>query len=498
MIRVSVVVPVYNPGRSLRRCVESLLAQSLPAESTELIFVDDGSTDRSGRRLDKLASQHPHVTVIHEANSGWAGRPRNVGMQAATGEFVQFVDQDDMLGPEALERLADYGAKHGADIVLGKVTSDFRRVPAELYRENIPCCTVRDAPLIRTLTPHKMFRRDFLIDKKLRFPEGPRRLEDQLFLVQAYFATEAVAILSDYPCYFFLRRNDNRHSAKLFYEPADYYRNLREVLDVIAASTDAGSYRDGLHEKFLNTMLRKVSAAAKPGREERLAAFLKEIKAVVGEYFGPGVADRQPILRRQLAAATLNKPKKIRRLNRRYDRLAARIHSLVATPSGVGRWTITVSASLSFRDNSPVRLRPEGEHWRIDERLQVKGIAVRPDSAAELLADALGDVVLRSADTGVEWLGPTVFAASLEPTPDDDGHHLVVSGSVALDAETFAAGAALTPGTWSLAVRIRALGIGRTAQVVRRPGIEVVRPAAKAADGPRLGFRRHDQLTLKV
>lgn len=499
MIRVSVVVPVYNPGQSLRRCVDSLLAQSLPAEATELIFVDDGSTDRSGRRLDKLATLHSHVKVIHEPNSGWAGRPRNVGLDAASGEFVQFVDQDDVLGPEALERLAEYGASHGADIVLGKVTSNFRRVPTELYRENVPRCSIRDTPLIRTLTPHKMFRREFLIDRQLRFPEGRRRLEDQLFIVQAYFATDNVAILSDYPCYFFLRRDDDRHSAKLSYEPADYYRNLREVLDVVAANTDPGDFRDGLHEKFLNTMLRKVSGAARRGREERLAAFQTEIKAVVNEYFSPDVAQRPAILRRQLVAATLdNKPKKIRRLNRRYDRLTGRVHSLAATPSGAGRWSISASAALVFRDGSPVRLRPDGEQWRIDERLQAKNLAVRPDSTAELLAHAFGDLALISADIGVEWIGTTVLTASLEPLPDGDGHQLVMSGTVELDAETFAAGAPLTAGVWTIHLRIRALGIGRTTPVVRRPGTEVAPAEEGFSAGALLGYGNDDRLVLKI
>ena len=192
-MRASVVVPVYNPGRSLHRCVDSLLAQSLPADSVELIFVDDGSTDGSGAWLDEVAARHPQVRVIHEPNSGWAGRPRNVGLEAATGEFVQFVDQDDMLGPEALERLASYGAEHNADIVIGKVTSNFRGVPHELYRRNVPRCSIKDTPLLRGLTPHKMFRRSFLMDHNLRFPEGRRRLEDQLFVVEAFFATDAVA-----------------------------------------------------------------------------------------------------------------------------------------------------------------------------------------------------------------------------------------------------------------------------------------------------------------
>ena len=106
-VRVSVVVAVYNPGPLIERLVDSLLWQTMPAGAYEVIFVDDGSTDGSGRRVDELASTHPHMHAFHIPNSGWPGRPRNIGIDAARGRYVYFVDHDDWLSPEALERLAD-------------------------------------------------------------------------------------------------------------------------------------------------------------------------------------------------------------------------------------------------------------------------------------------------------------------------------------------------------------------------------------------------------
>ena len=79
--KVAVVVPVYNPGPYLDQCVRSVLAQTMPPGDLEVLFVDDGSTDGSGATLDALAAAHPHVRVIHEPNSGWASRPRNVGIE---------------------------------------------------------------------------------------------------------------------------------------------------------------------------------------------------------------------------------------------------------------------------------------------------------------------------------------------------------------------------------------------------------------------------------
>jgi glycosyltransferase involved in cell wall biosynthesis len=499
-MRASVVVPVYNPGGSLDRCIDSLLCQSLPPASTQLIFVDDGSTDGTGARLDDLARRHPHVQVVHEPNSGWAGRPRNVGLDLAAGEFVQFVDQDDTLGPEALERLSDYGATNSADIVIGKVTSDFRRVPQELFRRNISRCSVRDAPLMRSLTPHKMFRRSFLVDKQLRFAEGRRRLEDQLFMTQAYFATDAVAVLADYPCYFYLRRDDDRNSAKSFYEPADYYAYLREVLEVVAANTEPGPFRDGVHARFLNSMLQKVALVAKPGTEERLASFMTEISAVVDEQFSPGVVRHAPVLRRQLATAIVaGKPKKVQAAVRRYGRVGFNVDKLAVRTSAAGGWTVSTAASLVFRDGSPLLFRRHGDRWRVDKRLRVPVLKVGSHTQEDLLGGANGELVARSRQSGVGWLGADQLTASLEPSRGTHGGYVMrLSGDIALDPSTFAAGGPLPSGTWQLGLRINALGTNRNVPLRRQAGMRLPRRPDRVRGAAKLRFRRGVRLVVVV
>ena len=139
----SVVIPTYNPGPYLDACIESLVGQTLRPEQFEIIVVDDGSTDDTPTHLDALAQQHPNVRVIRTPHSGWPGRPRNIGTQHAQGEFVQFVDQDDRLSPDALRRLVELGQRTHADIVLGKEVTDFRGVALSVYEENRDVCTIR-------------------------------------------------------------------------------------------------------------------------------------------------------------------------------------------------------------------------------------------------------------------------------------------------------------------------------------------------------------------
>src|SRR5919199_608097 len=117
MLKVSAIVPVYNPGDHIDRCIETLVDQSLTEHEYEVIFVDDGSTDGTPERLDRLAAEHEHVRVEHIPNSGWPGRPRNVGIAMARGEFVFFVDNDDWVEREALERLHRRAVQDGADVV---------------------------------------------------------------------------------------------------------------------------------------------------------------------------------------------------------------------------------------------------------------------------------------------------------------------------------------------------------------------------------------------
>ena len=207
---VSVIVPVYNPGAHIDDCIASLLAQTLPAGRLELIFVDDGSTDGTAERLDALAAAHPHVRVEHIPNSGWPGRPRNLGLDMARGEYVYFVDNDDWLEPDALARLEATARQDAADIVIGKVVGHGKRVPRELFRENLHAVPFDSAKLLGLLTPHKLFRRQLLDAHRIRFPEGRRRLEDHLFVVHAYFHAQGISVLADRPCYHWTLRDPSR------------------------------------------------------------------------------------------------------------------------------------------------------------------------------------------------------------------------------------------------------------------------------------------------
>lgn len=110
---ISVLVPVYNVEKYLRRCVDSILMQTY--RDYEILLVDDGSTDQSGAICDAYAAGHPCIRVIHQENAGLA-QVRNVLMAAARGAYITFVDSDDALEPTCLEVLMRDLQETGADV----------------------------------------------------------------------------------------------------------------------------------------------------------------------------------------------------------------------------------------------------------------------------------------------------------------------------------------------------------------------------------------------
>lgn len=111
--RISVIVPVYNIEQYLPACIESILAQTYT--NLEIILVDDGATDNSGRICDEYAAKDSRIRVIHKPNGG-VSSARNAGLDAATGSLIGFVDGDDTIAPEMYQTLYSDMCQYGADI----------------------------------------------------------------------------------------------------------------------------------------------------------------------------------------------------------------------------------------------------------------------------------------------------------------------------------------------------------------------------------------------
>ncbi len=114
MKKTSIIVPVYNVEKYLLECVDSIINQTY--KNIELILVDDGSKDNSGKMCDELAKKDDRIKVIHKKNEG-LGMARNTGLDNATGEYILFVDSDDYLELNCVEECVEYASKNNIDIL---------------------------------------------------------------------------------------------------------------------------------------------------------------------------------------------------------------------------------------------------------------------------------------------------------------------------------------------------------------------------------------------
>ena len=111
---VSVIIPVYNVEKYLEECVNSVLNQTY--KNIEIILVDDGSTDSSGTMCDSFAEHHNNIKVYHKSNGGQS-TARNMGLEEAQGKYIYFLDSDDIIVPDALEKLCNIAETDSSDVV---------------------------------------------------------------------------------------------------------------------------------------------------------------------------------------------------------------------------------------------------------------------------------------------------------------------------------------------------------------------------------------------
>ena len=485
-LKVSVVVPVYNPGDHIDDLLASFDAQTLAPDAFEAVLVDDGSTDGTGERLDAWAAERPWAVVEHIPNSGWPGTPRNVGLGLAHGEYVLFADNDDWLDPEALERLHARAVADDADVVVPKTVGHGKMVPRGVFRTDRREVPLDWEPLLRLLSPHKLFRRALLEEHGIRFPDGKVRLEDHLFVMHAYFHAARISVLADHPIYHWALRHG--HNASATFDPAAYYRDLRRVLDLIDEHVEPGELRDHLHAHWYRSKVLKRAGgsnlADRAPEEQR--AMHRELVAIAAERF-PDRLDARLVLTGRIRSALLRRGDLDALLRwavveREYTAVAE--HTDVV-PDGADL-LVSVEARLGG-EHGPLRLRQAGD------RLEW----VPPAEVAELLAGIDLDV---SRDRERDWL--EVFVRSIErrtelplaPSreerlePLEDG---LVTPVLSAQARLSTDGERpLPPGDWVVVLLPRIAGFLPTAKRVADAGGDLVVVADEDGVELRDGWKR--------
>lgn len=226
---ISVVVPVYNTEAYLEECIESILGQTFPA--FELILVDDGSTDKSGVICDRYAQRDKRVKVIHKENGGLADACRT-GIEHTTGKYLLFVDSDDWIDFDMLQRLFDAAEEHQAQIVLchfiresgnQSVKREMHRLPKGFYgREQIVNMifpqlisdgTFEGKIVAADTRAARLFSRDLIIDNLEFYRNDICYGEDLVLSFACFLDAQSVYVFDDYYPYHYRKVNTSMTQA---------------------------------------------------------------------------------------------------------------------------------------------------------------------------------------------------------------------------------------------------------------------------------------------
>lgn len=193
--KISIIVPIYNVEKYLYKCIETICNQTY--SNLEILLIDDGSLDHCGEICDEFAKKDSRIKVFHIENSGQS-HARNVGLRAATGDFIGFVDGDDWVHTDMYETLLKVAVEKNADIVECNFHGRKEKIPDQMAEKTeIALCT-RDA-IVRQLdwsiasrypstsVWSKLFRRECL--NEIYFPDGKIH-EEFAFLCEAFLNAE--------------------------------------------------------------------------------------------------------------------------------------------------------------------------------------------------------------------------------------------------------------------------------------------------------------------
>jgi poly(ribitol-phosphate) beta-N-acetylglucosaminyltransferase len=479
-VDVTVIVPFFNPGANIEDCLQSLVDQTLPRDRFEVVLVDDGSTDGSADRVVAWMARYPDLMQLHRIPaSGGPGRPRNVAMDNSDSRFIQFLDADDTLAPRALERMLEIADSSDAEVVVGKLTSDFRGIHHPMFRKTVTRRTLDNFPLMRNLTVCKMFRREFMRTHHIRFPEGVHYSEDQHICIESYARATSVAVVGDIACYFYRRRRTGgRNWGDTAIALDVYYREQAAILDVVDNEVPSTVTQIAIKSRFYrNEMLGRLRGHAMLGYEpDYRRELVSRIRRLAATRLPPELYDELPAFYRTQSRLLLDD--NVDGLMDFAGRLG-RIRLRATTTAPVwrdGALVVDVDAPLSY-DDEPFRFEHDSGGWLVPEWL-APGVGaedrrLRGNEPPDL------DLALISRTDSQLWSTTEGLAAAIS---DDGSMH--IHGSVTLDPSTVMGGTALTPGVWNLRLRVTVEGLSRTSPVRPKAGTTPVTQAWLATAEP--------------
>lgn len=263
----SIIVPAFNTGDAIRRCIDSIIAQS--CGDWELIVVDDGSTDSTPEIIDEYSRKESRIKAIHTKNAG-VSSARNTGLDNATGEYVMFVDSDDWIEPDYLRQVENY-MRDDADIYMLGITMDYCKRDGKVYYSEIkgaPIYRHIDADelydnigyLFKTMNMEssclKSYRRSFLQEYGIRFNQEMIIFEDFYFVIRCLCQMPSVSVIPFIGYHYMVDYEYNPVARRGRRDLYPSIHNLLVVLDILSDRLQRDSYS---REIVLRTIADKIN-----------------------------------------------------------------------------------------------------------------------------------------------------------------------------------------------------------------------------------------------
>lgn len=290
--KVSVIIPIYNVEGYVSKCLESLLSQSF--SDFEVLCIDDASADHSAELVREFQQKDPRIHLLQQEHAG-VSAARNLGIANARGEYIAFVDGDDWLASDALEKLVGAAESENADIVVSSAQVHFENPQPEDSRRNaslIRALTVTNG--VMTADPWKMLaqpgswpflwnkliRRELIADNAVAFSRTLALGEDGAFLVILFQYANRVAFISD-ALYHYRYQRKASATVNLFQSQHTRFSQHIQVARVLLEEFRERKRLDG---KILNWIVQFLyydfAHLSGPGKKE----FSQELKELYGVY----------------------------------------------------------------------------------------------------------------------------------------------------------------------------------------------------------------------
>lgn len=229
--KISVIVPIYNAEKFLKKCIESIINQTL--KEIEIILINDGSTDNSLKILQFFKEKDERIIIVNKKNEG-ASEARNVGIDLAKGEYITFLDSDDYIEKNMLEKMYYNSKKNNVDILISDYYRDENKekryknsyyLGDDLKLTSKKCCLEILSYKIAPMLWSKLIKRQLFIDNNIRLPKEVFHQEDYITMIKLSYYAKKIMFLKEAFYNYVIHENQGTKTSGKEKEFFDYYNS---------------------------------------------------------------------------------------------------------------------------------------------------------------------------------------------------------------------------------------------------------------------------------